>query len=209
MLELTNTQWVKHAIMHPFEGFEDMHWKKAGSVKYAVMIVGFWFIASVFYHRLYGFQFRAEANKIFNIIPYLFQTVILFLTWVAGNWAVCTLLDGEGILKNIFIYSAYALVPYVISIYLEVALSHILIRDEQVFIDMIHSIGLLWSGILLFSAIKAVHQYSFRKTIGAIILTIGAILIILLLLILLLALFQQIYVFVYSIYTEIIYRLKV
>ncbi|MBE6876724.1 MAG: hypothetical protein E7496_08435, partial [Ruminococcus sp.] len=67
----------------------------------------------------------------------------------------------------------------------------------------------LWSGVLLFSAIKSVHQYTFMKTIGAIILTICAMLIMLFLLVLLLSLFQQVYVFVYSIYTEIAYRLKV
>jgi len=63
--------------------------------------------------------------------------------------------------------------------------------------------------ILMFSAIKAVHQYSLTKTVFAIILTIVAMLIILFLLVLLLSLLQQVYVFAYSVYTEITYRLKV
>jgi len=209
MMDLTNKQWVKHAVTHPMEGFEDMRWKKAGSMKYSIVIVLLWFVASIFYNRLYGFQFYAEADKMFNIIPYIVQTIILFCTWVVGNWSICTLLEGEGTMKNIFIYSAYALIPYVVSIYIEVFLSHFLIRDEQVFIEAVHIIGLLWSGVLLFSAIKSVHQYSFMKTIGAIILTICAMLIMLFLLVLLLSLFQQVYVFAYSIYTEIAYRLKV
>lgn len=209
MMDLTNRQWVKHAVTHPFEGFEDMRWKKAGSMKYAIIIVLLWFVAAVFYDRLYGFQFYVSADKMFNVIPYIVRTIVLFLTWVVGNWAVCTLLDGEGTMRNIFVYSAYALIPYVASIYLDVFLSHFLIRDEYVFIEAINYIGLGWSVVLVFSAIKSVHQYSFLKTIGAIILTIAAMLIMLFLLVLLLSLLQQVYVFVYSIYTEIAYRLKV
>lgn len=209
MMDLTNRQWVKHAVTHPFEGFEDMRWKKAGSVPYAIVVILLWFVASIFYNRLYGFQFYTEPDKMFNIIPYIVRTIVLFLTWVVGNWAVCTLLDGEGSMRNIFVYSAYALIPLVVSIYVEVLLSHVLIRDEFIFIQAVNWIGLLWSVVLVFSAIKSVHQYSFLKTVAAIALTIAAMLIMLFLLVLLLALFQQVYVFGYSIYTEIAYRLKV
>lgn len=209
MMDLTDKQWINYTVTHPIDGFEYMRWKKAGSIRYSLVIVLLWFIGSVFYHRLYGFQFHAQTDKMFNVIPYIVQTVILFFTWVVGNWSICTLLDGEGTMKNILIYSAYALIPYIASLYIEVFLSHFLIQDEAVFLEAVHVIGVLWSGILIFSAIRTVHQYSFKKTIGAISLTFCAMLVMLFLLILILLLFQQVYVFVYSIYTEIAYRLKV
>ena len=209
MLDLTQPQFVKHAVFHPFEGFEDLRWKKAGKLSYSVLIVFALFVALIAYDRWCGFQFRPLPDSMFSVVPYIMRSVVYFLAWVLGNWSVCTLLDGEGTMKNICIYSSYALIPDIVSTFVNVVLSHILIRDEGVFFTSVYYIGLIWTGMLLFSAIKAVHQYTFTKTVIAIVLTLIAMLIILFLAVLMLSLFQKVYVFIYSIYTEILYRVRV
>ena len=209
MMDLTETQCVRYAVTHPVEGFDDMRWKKSGSLKIAFLIVGLLFFGEIADDRLFGAQFFISYERIFNVVPYIVRSIILFAVWVVGNWAVCTLLDGEGTMKNICIYSAYALIPYVAQIYINVILSHVLIRDESVFLDIIRIIGIGWTAVLLFSAIKSVHQYSFLKTAAAILLTIAAMLIMLFLLVLMLALLQQIWIFISTVVTEIIYRIKV
>ena len=88
-------------------------------------------------------------------------------------------------------------------------MSHILIQDEIVFIQAVRIIGVGWTIILLFSAIRSVHQYSFGKTVFAIVLTIAAMLIMLFLLVLFMSLVQQVWVFISTIYTELTYRLRV
>ncbi|HOO05273.1 MAG: YIP1 family protein [Ruminococcus sp.] len=209
MMDLTTKEWVKHAVTHPFEGFEDMRWKKSGSLKVAFLIVFLLFLATIADGRLYGFQFGVSYDKTFNIIPYIVKSIVLFAAWVVGNWSICTLLDGEGTMKNICIYSAYALVPYIAQVFITVILSHFLIQDEVVFIQAIRILGTGWTVILLFSAIKSVHQYSFGKTVFAIVLTIAAMLVMLFLLVLFMSLVQQVYIFLSTIYTEISYRIRV
>lgn len=209
MLDLTKGQFVKHVVFHPFEGFEDLRWKKQGSMGIAFAIVCLLFVQQIAYSRLYGFQYYSDYDKIFNIVPYIFKSFILFGTWVVANWAMCTLFDGEGSMKNIFINSAYALIPYITGYLVGTVMSHFLIRDEYVFIQAVEIIGLCWSFVLFISGIKAVHQFSFGKTIALILLTIVAMIAILFLLVLLLTLFQQVLIFILSIYTELSYRLRV
>ncbi len=206
IMNLTQTKWMKYTVTHPFDGFEDMRWKKGGSIKGAFIIALLLFFAVLAEDRLYGFQFRSVNDETFNIISYLLRSMAVLGAWTVGNWAVCTLFDGEGTLRNIFIYSAYALTPYIFQLYINVLLSHILIREEAVFMQVIEFTGIIWSGILLFSAVKAVHQYSVLKTAGAILATVAAMLILLFLLILFLSLLQELWNFIASVYTELAYR---
>lgn len=200
--------WLKHVIFHPVEGFEDMRWKKQGSMKIALIIVFLLFVVMVADRQLTGFQFNTAYVKVFNVVPLLVQSVVYFFTWVIGNWALCTLFDGEGTLKKICIYSAYALVPYIVCSAVSIFISNFIVQEERIWMTAIYYLGLIWSVVLMIQAMKAAHQYSFTKTLVSMFFTLVAMLLILFLAILLLSLFQQVYVFGYSIYTEIAYRIR-
>ncbi|MBQ7187186.1 MAG: YIP1 family protein [Ruminococcus sp.] len=208
MYEFTPMGWLKHCVFHPVEGFEDLRWKKQGSMKIALVIVFLLFVNMVADRQLTGFQFNTAYVKVFNVVPLLVQSVVYFFTWVIANWALCTLFDGEGTLKKICIYSAYALVPYIVCSFISIFISNFIVEDERIWMTAIYYLGLIWSVVLMIQAMKAAHQYSFTKTIVSMIFTIVAMLLILFLAILLLSLFQQVYVFGYSIYTEIAYRIR-
>ncbi len=208
MYEFTPLGWVRHCVLHPVEGFEDLRWKKQGSMKISMVIVFLLFVAMVADRQLTGFQFNDSYVKIFNVVPLIVQSVVYYFTWVVGNWSICTLLDGEGTFKRIAINSAYALVPYIVCTFIKVILSNLLVQEESIWISAISILGMCWSIILMIQAMRAVHQYSFSKTLVSMVLTLVAMLLILFLAILLLSLFQQVYVFGYSIYTEIAYRIR-
>ena len=209
MLDLTQGQFVRHVVMHPFEGFEDLRWKKSGDMRIATTIVCLLFFQQLAYSRLYGFQYYSSYDKVFNIIPFFFRSFGIFLLYVVCNWAMCTLFDGEGALKNIYIVTAYSLIPYIAGSLIGTLLSHVLIKDEYIFIQTVEWIGLGWTVVLFISAMKAVHQFSFFKTILLIALTLVAMVLCIFLLVLLLTLFQQVLIFIFTIYTELSYRLRV
>lgn len=208
MYEFSTLGWLKHVIFHPVEGFEDLRWKKQGSLGLSMFIVFLLFVAMVVERQLMGFAFNTAYVKVFNVVPLIVRSVVYFFVWVIGNWAICTLFDGEGTLKKICIYSAYALVPYIFGTYISVFMSNFLILDEAIWVNFISLLGMGWSVILMIQAMRAVHQYSFAKTIVSMIGTLLAMLLILFLAVLLLSLFQQVYVFIVQIYQEIAYRIR-
>lgn len=205
-LDMPAWKWPFYIMRHPFEGFEDLRWKKAYNMKVAMVIVALFFIISVCEQLMTGFMFNNSLVKIFNVVPIVIQTIVLFFTWVIGNWSLCTLFDGEGTMKNICVNSAYALVPYLIGKVINIILSNCLLRTESGFITFVSYLTIVWTVVLLISGMRTVHQYSIPKTLIFMLITLVAMVIIIILLVLLVSLFQQVYVFVYSIYTELLYR---
>lgn len=112
-------------------------------------------------------------------------------------------------MKNIFCVSAYALVPYLITQVVCIIASNVLLRTESGFMFFFQYLGIAWSVVLMISGMKTVHQYSIPKTLVAMLFTIVAMVIILFLAVLLLTLFQNVFVFGYSIYTELMYRFSI
>ena len=109
-------------------------------------------------------------------------------------------------MKNICVNTAYALVPMLIGKVINIILSNCLQNSESAFIVFVSYLTILWTAILLISGMRTVHQYSIPKTLLFMLITIFAMVVIIILLVLLVSLFQQVYVFVYSIYTELLYR---
>jgi len=207
-LKLPAWKWPFYCMVHPIEGFEDLRWKKGYNMKAALTIVLGFFLATVAQSVMTGFIFNDSYTRIFNVLPYISSTILLFFVWVVGNWALCTLFNGEGTMRNICCVSAYALLPYIFSMIINTLASNVLLRTEGGFIWFISALGFCWSLVLMIAGMKAVHQYTMPKTLLAVVFTVVAMVVMLFIVILLVALFQQVFMFFYTIYTEILYRLS-
>lgn len=205
---MNEKKWLWYVIFHVPDGFGELRYRKKGSLKIAVIIVMMFFFGNIASDRLSGLQFSMPDERTFSIVPYITSGIVTFLAWTVGNSAVSTLLDGEGTARNTAIYSAYALVPYVAQQYINTLLSHVLTRDEQTFMQLIRLTGISWTVLLLFTAVRTVHQYTFIQTVISIVLTVFFMAVMLFLLILFMSLIQQMWLFASSVCTEIIYRLR-
>lgn len=198
---------IFHTIFHPFQGFEEIKLKKSGSVKLSIFILAVWFLSAICDRQLTGFIFNPYRTDKMNVLALLPGTIILFIVWTISNWAFCTLLDGKGSFREIWIVSAYSLVPYVIFTFVSIFASNIITLEGGVFLSWIIQLGKWWSIILIVVALQQIHEYTFKKTLMSILLTLLGISIIAFLVLLTFSLYNQVAVFISTIYKEILYRL--
>ena len=199
------TKWGMpiYVLMHPVDGFEQFRNRNIQSVPIAIGLVIAWFLVKVVQFFATGFAFNNNRAIDYDFFANVISTIGLYVLFVIANWAVCTLLNGKGRMKEILCVVAYALTPILITTLINVILSNTLTLDEQSFISIVNVIGLLWAGIVLLLGLYTIHQYSFGGTLGSTLLTILGMAIIALLVILFFTLLQQCYAFVLSIISEL------
>ena len=195
-----------HILTHPIDGYEELRWTQRGSLVASGVILFLLFLASVAQRQLTGVNFNQNRPEDLNILFTFFSTVVIFALWVLSNWSFCTLLDGEGTFLDIWITSAYALVPYVALTVAVTVLSNFLTLNEGVFLVWLRYIGIGWSLALVTVGLKVTNQYSFGKTLLSMVLTVAGVVLILFLSVLAVSLFQQVYVFFRTIISELIVR---
>lgn len=192
-------------ISHP-TAFNVMKTEQKGSFVWAVIIVIAVIITRFLSFSSVGFLFAEKDPRLVNYVLEAVQIVILLVCWVLCSWAVGTFLDGKSKVKELFIASGYALLPYCMCGLISVIFSNVFSLREAAFVTGIQIIGLYWSVLLMFLAMMLTNEYSFGKTIISILLTIVALVFVLFVVIMMITLVSKITDFVAQIYEEYMFR---
>lgn len=195
-----------HVIVHPFDGFWDMKYENKGKLRVVALIIALVIGAFILQKQYAGFLVNFIDPRTLNSLSDITQILFAFFLWSISNWSVCTLVEGEGKLKDIMMATAYSLVPIVLIYYPTTLLSNVLTQEESAFYYLLNSIALIWSVCLLIVGMMTVHQYKVSKTLVTMFLTILMAAVVIFLMMLLYSLFQQIIDFAANIYTELIFR---
>ncbi|MNZ46423.1 Yip1 domain protein [compost metagenome] len=195
-----------HLIVHPFDGFWDMKYDGKGKVRVALTILLLVVISIILQNQFSGFLVNYNDPRYLNSITQLVTIVFPFFLWCISNWAITTLMDGEGKFKEIVMAAGYSLVPLVL-IYIPITIaSRFMVQEETVFYYLLMSISSIWFVGLLFVGTMTVHQYSIFKTIVTMVLTVIVMGIIVFLGTLVISMLQQIIDFIVNIYRELTFR---
>ena len=192
-----------YVLMHPVDGFEQFRTRNLHSVPIAIGLVVAFFLVRVFEFFATSFAFNNNRPIDYDMFATIISTVGLYVLFIIANWAVCTLANGKGRMKEIICVTAYALIPMMLTSFISVGLSHFMALDEAAFVTMVTFVGILWSAVVLVLGLYTIHQYSFGGTIASIILTVLGMAILGLLIVLFITLLQQCYSFIFSVYSEL------
>lgn len=200
-------QYPSYILRHPVDGFNELKNNNKYSLSIANIILILWVLLTVLNWGYIDFDFKTKFSDV-SLPQVMMTTILIFSVTIISNWCFTTLMDGKGRFTEIWISCAYALLPYIILGYIRIILSFVLVHDEGVFLSYINIAGVLWSTFLFFLGLSVVHDYSVKKTIASVFLTIMGDVIVLFFMVLISGLITQIYSFVMTVYSEITFRMQ-
>lgn len=194
-----------YIMLHPYDGFLEMKANKKASLKAASLIVLSWIFVENFYRSMTVFDVNPFYFDQISILETTIVSLIVYAMVCIANWCFCSLLNGKGKMKDIFVVVAYSLIPYIISRFAWVLLSNIFTIDEQVLFSYVVVLTKIWCVIMVFLGLKEIHEYSAKKTLLSLALTIVGVVIMLFLGILFVLMTQQLYTFILKVLFELKY----
>ncbi len=196
-------------LLHPSDGMSEMRYNKKESLPLAILFAFLWYVSAVVIRQYEDYIFNNTNKNNINIFMILATTIGILLIGCLANWAITTLVDGKGTFRNIFIYASYALIPTTIATFLVTFLSHYMVQNEVVFVNVILFVGAAWTAVLMFLGMMTVHMFSTKKALLMVLLTAVGMLLIIFLIMLLAVLYSQVSTFVTTIMYELIYKFTI
>lgn len=195
------------AMRHPIDNFYEIQIGSRGSVPAATLLYILAFVMLVLFQVGRGFIFSMPVAQfsLGSTLVYYLGCLGLFL---AGNYFVCSINDGRGTFRLIYIGTAYALAPVFWIMPIVLLLSNFCAVDERFFIDLTLFIMLSWTLVTTYLMVMQIHEYSFRQATANLLLTLFFMVVAILVGSLLFLLCNQFVLFVREIITEVDLRVK-
>ncbi len=196
-----------YCMTHPLDGFWDLTHEKRGSIAAANTILILTLVARLARLQYISFLFQKVYWEDINIFLHLASVVFPLALWCVGNWALTTLFDGKGTLKQVYMATCYGMAPYPLLQFPVIFLSNVVTVEEGAFISVINIFSLAACAILILLAMMQIHEYSISKTIGFTVFTIFAMLVMIFILLLFFSMISQGIAYFVSLVREIMFRM--
>lgn len=198
---------VGTTLFHPVSGFTALLGRigsrRALRMAYGSVVAAF--LTAVLVRQATGFIFNPYPTDRLNVWILLAAVVVVYAAFTVSNRLVCTLFNGNGSMTEIRFVTGLSLWPAMLVLWLRTALSTCLIADEQVFLDLLTAVGILWSLGMLLSGLCVIHEYSPKQALLSVIFTLIGMAIMAFIALLVWALYRQIGAFAESILHEFSY----
>ena len=203
---LSHVGWCFTMMRNPFDCSYGIKKEKRSSLWAAAVIVVLFFILQVANKYASGFLFKTVREGEYELLRDAVLTFGAFILLTVCCYLVCTINDGEARFRDIVIGSAAALTPMIIALPIRLILSNVVTFNEEFFLTLLDVVAYGFTGILIVLALMYLNDYSFKKTIAIIVITLFTVLVTVALLFVVYVLIGQLIDFVSSIYGEVVYR---
>ncbi|MDD4000612.1 MAG: hypothetical protein PHX62_06945 [Bacilli bacterium] len=193
-------------IRHPFDTTYILKTDKTISVGNGLLFLTLLFGINILGITCTGFIFNdviLEDTIIFKEAIAIFVPIIAF---VIANYLSSSLLEGEGRLKSVFLVSLASLSPILLLYPLIIILSNLITFNESFLYDFSIFIMLGWSFALLFLTNKELHNYTIKRSLLNLLITVLLMAVLIIVVFLFYLIIMQVFSFVSDIIREVILR---
>lgn len=199
-------QQFKHAfriLRHPLDGFADVRYRDMGGYASAFIILAL--VAVVFLTRIYftSFTFQPIPVEDLNAGTTLAISGTIWFSWVICHYLVGSIRYGQARFKDVFIGSAYSLLPVFLLGLPLALLSNIMTLSEGAIYGFFDSLMVVWCAALFFWAVQSLQNYSVGETLVNILLSIFAMIMLWVLIFIIVGLSSETINFIYTLYQEV------
>lgn len=201
-------QW-KHAfymLRHPIDGFTALRFEGKGGYGSALVILLFTYVALLVHNLHTSFVFHKIEEHSVSAFNVLVQFAVVWLAWVVCNYLISSIYRGEGRFKDVFVGSAYALIPFALGAIPLAVLSNAMTLSEQAIYQYLFYGLIVWSGAMVFWKVQALQNYGVWETIVNIFLTLVAMVVLGVLAFIVFGLTNELRMFVFEVYQEVAVR---
>jgi tetratricopeptide (TPR) repeat protein len=159
-------------IRYPADSFYYIKKDLRGSLGFAALVYVWIVVVRVATLYVTGFIFNPFASV--SDIPIENEIVLtlgLLALWMAANYLVSTISDGEGRIRDVVIGTAYSLFPYALFALPLAIISNGLTLNEIFVYTFSQNLIWLWTGIMLVIMVKEVHNYTAGETVRNVLVT--------------------------------------
>ncbi|WP_219834092.1 Yip1 family protein [Paenibacillus sp. R14(2021)] len=159
-------------LFHPADGFEEL--QKNKSLVSAFVLIVMTLCVRIITIYMTSFHITALQPQYADLNLELIRFVVPLISGVVACYLITAIMDGEAYFSQILTAMSYALIPYIVFAIPLAAISQVLSRGE---IGLYHSINLLiwiWVALLIFIQLKVLNDYSFKKSVGVLLLSVFA-----------------------------------
>lgn len=192
-------------LRHPVEASYQIKREHRGNVVSATIVLFVLYAEYLLMLGATGYLYSAGVDSInlFRETAVFFGVILLF---VFANYLVATLADGEGWLKDVYVATAYAFAPAVVGIVPYLLLTNIATLNEQVIVDLAGFGIVAYTAVLVFVAVKEIHNYEIGQTFKNLLMTVFTMLVIVLIGFILYVFGSQLVDFLSSLLKEVVNR---
>lgn len=197
---------LRHAfytMKHPIDGFTDIRYRQKGSYASAFIILALVIVVAIMRIYFTSFTFQPVPIGSLNAGGIILTGSVIWFSWVICHYLIGSIRYGEARFKEIFIGSAYSLIPIILLGLPLALLSNIMTLSEGSIYTTFSSLIIVWCAALVFWKVQSLQNYSVGETLTTILITIFSMIMLWVLIFIIVGLSSEVLEFLYTLYQEV------